>query len=83
MVRATELVHALRTLRRPAKIQRAITARRERNATTGATAKCATALPPMSPIPAAPAGVLQPEASLFLSAQSRAHVPTPGPCSAA
>lgn len=73
MVRATELVHALRTLRRPAKIQRAITQRRERNATIGAAALTAKALPPMAPIPAVPAGILHPEAPLFLPAQSRAH----------
>lgn len=73
MVRATELVHALRKLRRPAKIHRAIAARRERNAAAGVHARSATALPPMSPIPAAPTGVLQPKAPLFLPAQSRAH----------
>lgn len=76
MVRATELVHALRKLRRPAKIHRAIAARRERNATGAVNAKSATALPPMAPLPVVPTGVLQPEAPLFLPAQSRAHART-------
>ena len=61
MERATELVHSLRKLRRPAKIHRQIAAQRQRNERAGISATTATALPPMAPIPEVPVGGLQGE----------------------